>query len=74
MAYDALRASGSHPVVLNVANDTVVYAFLKDKIKFVDIPNLIEDAITEHPHISNPNLDDIAELTSWTQHYIKGRI
>ena len=74
LAYDALRAGGSHSVVLNVANDTVVYAFLANKIKFVDIPNLIEDAITNHPHISHPNLDDIAELTSWTQHYIKGRI
>ncbi len=74
LAYDALRAGGSHPIVLNVANDTVVYAFLADKIKFVDIPILIEDAITAHPHISHPNLDDITELTTWTQNYIKGRI
>ena len=74
LAYDALRAGGSHSVVLNVANDTVVYAFLDDQIKFVDIPTLIESALEAHPIIEHPNLEDIQELTTWTQQFVKGKI
>jgi 1-deoxy-D-xylulose-5-phosphate reductoisomerase len=74
LAYDALRAGGSHPVVLNVANDTVVYAFLDDQIKFIDIPTLIESALEAHPTIAHPDLEDIQELTTWTQQFVKGKI
>ena len=74
LAYDALRAGGSHPVVLNVANDTVVYAFLDDQINFVDIPTLIESALVAHPIVEHPNLEDIQELTTWTQQFILGKI
>jgi 1-deoxy-D-xylulose-5-phosphate reductoisomerase len=74
LAYDALRAAGSHPVVLNVANDTVVYAFLDDQINFVDIPTLIESALAAHPIVEHPNLEDIQELTTWTQQFILGKI
>jgi len=74
LAYDALRAGGSHPVVLNVANDTVVYAFLDDQINFVDIPTLIESALAAHPIVEHPDLGDIQELTTWTQQFVKGKI
>jgi 1-deoxy-D-xylulose-5-phosphate reductoisomerase len=74
LAYDALRAGGSHPVVLNVANDTVVYAFLDDQINFVDIPTLIESALEAHPIVEHPDLNDIQELTTWTQQFVKGKI
>lgn len=74
LAYDALRAAGSHPVVLNVANDTVVYAFLEDQINFVDIPILIESALAAHPIVEHPDLGDIQELTTWTQQFVKGKI
>jgi 1-deoxy-D-xylulose-5-phosphate reductoisomerase len=74
LAYDALRAGGSHPVVLNVANDTAVYAFLDDQINFVDIPTLIESALAAHPIAEHPDLGDIQELTTWTQQFVKGKI
>jgi 1-deoxy-D-xylulose-5-phosphate reductoisomerase len=74
LAYDALRAGGSHPVVLNVANDTVVYAFLEEQIQFVDIPVLIEETIAAHPIEAHPNLDDIQVLTTWTQNFINEKI
>ena len=74
LAYDALRAGGSYPVVLNVANDTVVYAFLDDKINFVDIPILIESALAAHPIAQHPDLENIQELTTWTQKFILGKI
>ena len=74
LAYDALCAGGSHPVVLNVANDTAVYAFLNNQIHFIDIPIFIESALADHPIVSHPDLGDIQELTTWTQQFIKGKI
>ena len=74
LAYDALRAGGSYPVVLNVANDAAVYAFLADQINFVDIPIFIESALEIHPITEHPDLNDIQELISWTQQFIIGKI
>jgi len=74
LAYDALRAGGSYPVVLNVANDAAVYAFLADQINFVDIPIFIESALETHPITEHPDLNDIQELISWTQQFIIGKI
>ena len=74
LAYDALEAGGSNSIALNLANDLVVYKFLNDKIKFVDIPALIESAIDSHPIIKHPNLDDIKELTKWTNQFFEGKL
>lgn len=74
LAYDALRSKGSYSVVLNVANDNLVQAFLNEKIKFIDIPILIELALESHPVLNHPNLDDIRELTEWTKQFINRKI
>ena len=74
LAYDAMRAGGSYPIVLNLANDISVYLFLNDQIKFVDIPILIESAIESHHFIEHPDLNDIKKLTNWTKQYIRGKI
>ncbi len=42
LAYEALRAGGTAPAILNAANEVAVEAFLGQQLKFVDIPNLIE--------------------------------
>ena len=74
LAYDALEAGGSNSIALNLANDLVVYKFLNDKIKFVDIPALIESAIDSHPKIKHPDLNDIKELTKWTNQFFEGKL
>ena len=71
LAYQSIKEGGSFPVVLNVANDTLVENFLNDKIKYLDIPSLIEKALDNHEFIPNLNLDDINYLTDWTKKYIK---
>ena len=74
LAYEAIKAGGSFPVVLNVANDMLVESFLNDRLQYLDIPNFIQDALNEHEFIQNLTLDDINYLTNWTKKYIKEKI
>ena len=45
LAYDALNAGGTAPTILNAVNEVAVSAFLKEHIRFVEIPNLIATAL-----------------------------
>ncbi|PHS71300.1 MAG: 1-deoxy-D-xylulose-5-phosphate reductoisomerase [Cycloclasticus sp.] len=45
LAYEALELKGSAPAVLNAANEVAVDAFLTKKIRFIDIPKLIEKVL-----------------------------
>ena len=74
MAYDALEKGGTFPVVLNVANDEVVSAFLNDHIPFIQIPQLIAEALDQHEFIENPDLETISEISQWTTNYIHEQI
>jgi 1-deoxy-D-xylulose-5-phosphate reductoisomerase len=74
LAYEALNEGRTFPVVLNVANDEVVAAFLNNCIQFCDIPNLIEEALNQHEFIGNPDLRTISEISQWTENYIHDEI
>ena len=71
LAYDALEQKGSSPAVLNFANDYSVFRFLKDEIKFTDIPKIIELAMKNHEWNENPNLSEIRDLDFWTKEFVK---
>ncbi|HCT98923.1 MAG TPA: 1-deoxy-D-xylulose-5-phosphate reductoisomerase, partial [Methylococcaceae bacterium] len=45
LAYEAIEAGGTHPTVLNAANEIAVDAFLNEKIRFTDIPVIIEKTL-----------------------------
>jgi 1-deoxy-D-xylulose-5-phosphate reductoisomerase len=49
------------PCVVNAANEICVAAFLKDKIRFIDMPILIERAMQKTAYILNPTLEDYLE-------------
>ena len=49
LAFDALRAGGTAPAVLNAANEEAVSAFLQGRIGFLSIPALVEDALAALP-------------------------
>jgi|TARA_B100002003_G_C14125941_1_gene541529 1-deoxy-D-xylulose-5-phosphate reductoisomerase len=61
-AYDTGIKGGTLPAVLNAANEIAVNAFLQEKIKFLDIPKLIEKMLNEHNIIKNPDLNEIMEV------------
>ena len=74
LAYQALEHGGTSCAVLNIANDIAVNLFLSNKIRFIDIPSIIEKAIERHDHISSPSLEDIYYLMDWTNEYIKKEV
>jgi len=61
-AYDAGKTGGTLPAVLNAANEILVHAFLENKIKFLDIPRLINKMMQEHNVIKTPDLNQILDV------------
>jgi 1-deoxy-D-xylulose-5-phosphate reductoisomerase len=59
LAYQALRAAGTAPAMLNAANEVAVAAFLDGQIPFLAIPRLIEQVLEELPVVSVEVLDDV---------------
>ncbi|NJN75546.1 MAG: 1-deoxy-D-xylulose-5-phosphate reductoisomerase [Synechococcaceae cyanobacterium RL_1_2] len=69
LAYAAGRAGGSMPAVLNGANEQAVAMFLEEKIRFLDIPKVIEQVCDRHSatNTGEPTLDDILEADRWAR-------
>ena len=59
LAFDALRAGGNAPAILNAANEVAVARFLKDDIEFLDLPRVVEHALEHMTHQTKPTLDDL---------------
>ena len=73
LAYDALRIGGSMPTVFNAANELAVAKFLDRKIKFLDIPDIIEKAMENHTVVPSPSLEEILETEKATYEFIESR-
>ncbi len=67
LAFDALKAGGTATAVINAANEIAVAAFLKEQIRFMDIPKLIEFALNKMQSIENPSLNQLVEIDSETR-------
>jgi 1-deoxy-D-xylulose-5-phosphate reductoisomerase len=74
LAYQALNYGDSYPIVLNVANDLCVEAFLNDKIKFIEIASYIEDALEAHNSFNINDIESIFDVINNTQKYIEKKI
>lgn len=59
------------PAVLNAANEMAVDAFLKGKVTFLQIEELIEKALIRHHVISTPSLQDIHEVDKDTRDFVQ---
>lgn len=59
IAYEAGICGGTMPAVLNAANEIAVEAFLKEIIKFVALPGIIDKVVSAHNSIKTPSLEDI---------------
>jgi len=69
-AYMAGKKGGTMPTVLNAANETAVAAFLKGKIRFLQIEDLIEKALSTHQTMDHPSLTMIEEVDKETRQYV----
>jgi 1-deoxy-D-xylulose-5-phosphate reductoisomerase len=61
LATEAMHRGGNAPCVLNAANEIAVYAFLKNRIGFLDMTDLIERTLEKIEFIAHPSLDDYYE-------------
>ena len=59
IAIDCGKAGGTLPCVFNAANEEAVYAFLDNKIKYLDIPYITEKVASLHKNIATPCIEDI---------------
>lgn len=72
-AYDAIKAGGTMPTVLNAANELAVAKFLNKKIHFLEIYEMIQLCMEEHKLIENPAVEDILETEKWVYETIESR-
>ncbi|MCR5671332.1 MAG: 1-deoxy-D-xylulose-5-phosphate reductoisomerase [Butyrivibrio sp.] len=73
LAYDAARAGGSMPTVFNAANEMAVKRFLKGDIKYLEIYDMIEEAMEHHVKIDNPDVEAILASEKETYDYLGGK-
>lgn len=70
-AYEAGKAGGSLPTVLNAANEEAVAAFLQGRIAFLAIEEYIERALERHKLVKEPSLEEIREIDAETRQYVR---
>ena len=58
LATEALHKGGNLPCVLNAANEIAVFAFLRNRIGFLDMTDLVERTMQEMPFIAHPTLEE----------------
>jgi 1-deoxy-D-xylulose-5-phosphate reductoisomerase len=61
LAIEALKVGGNKPCVLNAANEIAVWAFLKNRIGFLDITAVVEKTMEKIAFIEKPTLDEYFE-------------
>jgi 1-deoxy-D-xylulose-5-phosphate reductoisomerase len=61
LAMEALSKGGNLPCIMNAANEIAVYAFLKNRIGFLDMTDVIERTMQRVNYIDKPTLDEYFE-------------
>ena len=75
LAFEAMKREGTAACRLNAANEVAVEAFLKEKIRFLDIPLLLAHCLEDGPHRITPDYQDYVDTDietrrmawSWTE-------
>jgi len=67
LAFEALKQAGNMPCVLNAANEIAVEAFLKDKVGFLGMTDIVEQCMTKMHYTPNPTLEDYVNTDKETR-------
>jgi len=67
LAFSAAKLGGTMPCVLNTANEVAVDAFLNHRIRFTDIPKIVEETTKLHQVKNDFSLDDIFATEKWAR-------
>ncbi|OYU67769.1 MAG: 1-deoxy-D-xylulose-5-phosphate reductoisomerase [Cytophagaceae bacterium BCCC1] len=67
LAFEALKKGGNMPCILNAANEIAVDAFLKDKIGFLEMSDIISYCMQTIPFVEKPTIDNYIETDKSTR-------
>ena len=73
LAYESSRIGGSMPSVFNAANEKAVALFLDNKIKFLQIYEIIKASMENHNVIDNPTVAQILEAEAECYDFIQSK-
>ena len=74
MAYEASRIGGSMPTVFNAANEKAVALFLDNKIRFLQIYELIRASMENHKVVADPTVEQILTAEQECYDFIKSKL
>ena len=74
MAYEASRIGGSMPTVFNAANEKAVALFLDNKIRFLQIYDLIRASMENHKVVEEPTVEQILAAEQECYEFIKSKL
>ena len=69
MGHYVIERGGTMPAVFHGADTAAVKAFMDKKIKFTDIPVIIQNTMGAHELIDDPDLEDILDSEKWAEDY-----
>ena len=72
-AKKAIAMDGNAPCIVNSANEAAVALFLKKKIRFLDIGEVVNEALDSVPFIPEPTLDDILSTRDAAGEYVAAK-
>lgn len=61
LAMEAMKQGGNMPCILNAANEIAVYAFLRNRIGFLDMTEVVEQTMARIPFLPEPTLEEYFE-------------
>ena len=67
LAFEAIDMGGNMPCILNAANEVVVSAFLKDRIGFLQMSEVVEECMAKISHIKSPTFEDYVSTDKETR-------
>ena len=71
LAVEAGRKGGTYPAALCAADEVAVDMYLEGRIKFTDIPLLIDDVLARHASVAHPAIEDFIQADGWAREAIK---
>ena len=74
LAFDALRAGGAAPAVLNAANEAAVAAFLDRKLPFPGIARTVALALNAAPGFDATTFDGLMDADAWARRFVEDRL
>ncbi len=73
LAFEAMKRGGNIPTAFNAANELAVDKFLKQKIAFLEIPEIIEACMESCRFLEHPSVDEILETEKAAYEFIESR-